>query len=167
MRALVPGWYGTYHVKWLARVEVLDRAFDGVFMTRVWRVRRKHNGFLRDEPVSQIAVKSLITSPAPDARLGLGAHIIRGVAWSGGKDVASVRVSADGGATWRLARLLEQHAPYAWRLWELPWQPAAGRYALMARATDTSGAAQPLGYDPDLNGFEVSHVQTVRVEVAA
>jgi DMSO/TMAO reductase YedYZ molybdopterin-dependent catalytic subunit len=168
VRALVPGWYGTYHVKWLTRVEVLDRVFDGVFMTRIWRVRRNNNGFLRDEPVSQIAVKSLITSPAPDARLGLGAHMIRGVAWSGGKDVASVRVSTDGGATWRVARLLEQHAPYAWRLWELPWRAAAaGSHTLMARAADTSGAAQPFAYDFDLNGFEVNQVQALRVEVTA
>jgi DMSO/TMAO reductase YedYZ molybdopterin-dependent catalytic subunit len=168
VRALVPGWYGTYQVKWLKRVEATDRTFDGVFMTRIWRVRRKHNGFLRDEPVSQIAVKSLITSPAPGARLSIGAQVIRGVAWSGGKDVTSVRVTTDAGATWQFARLLDPHAPYAWRLWELPWRPSApGSHTLMARATDTSGAAQPLAYDFDLNGFEVNQVQAVKVEVTA
>jgi len=41
----------------------------------------------------------------------------------------------------------------------------AGAYTLMARATDTSGAVQPFAYDLDLNGFEVNHVQPVRVEV--
>ena len=167
VRILVPGWYGTYQVKWLTQIEVLDRAFDGVFMTRSWRVRRRRDGFLRDEAVSQIAVKSLITSPAPGARLDLGVHVIRGVAWSGGNDIASVRVTTDGGATWRFARLLEPHTVYAWRLWELPWQPtAAGGHTLMARATDTSGTAQPFAYDLDLNGFEVNHVQSVKVDLA-
>lgn len=165
VRALVPGWYGTYHVKWLTRVEVLDHAFDGMFMTRSWRLRRRHDGFLRDEAVSQIVVKSLITSPGPGERLAAGAQLIRGVAWSGGKDVTSVRVATDGGVTWRFARLLDPHAVYAWRLWELPWQPTAGSYTLMARATDTSGAVQPFGYDVDLNGFEVNQVQSVKVEV--
>ena len=168
VRAIVPGWYGTYHVKWLTRVEVVNRSFDGVFMTRNWRVRRRHDGFLRDEAVSQIAVKSLITSPASGARLAAGPHVIRGVAWSGGKDVTSVRVSNDGGVTWRFARLLDPHSPYSWRLWEVPWRPdAAGSYTLMARATDTSGAAQPFAYDLDLNGFEVNHVQSVKIEVTA
>ena len=86
---------------------------------------------------------------------------------SGGKDIASVRVSADGGKTWQFARLLEPHDTYAWRLWEYPWRVAApGSYTLMARATDTSGVAQPFAYDLDLNGFEVSQVQPVTVEVA-
>jgi DMSO/TMAO reductase YedYZ molybdopterin-dependent catalytic subunit len=165
VRALVPGWYGTYQVKWLTRVEVIDHTFDGVLMTRLWRVRRKSNGFLRDEPVSQIAVKSLITRPGSGTRLAAGPQVISGIAWSGGKDVASVRVSTDAGATWRLAQLLGPSGAYAWRLWELPWSPAAGRYTLMARATDTSGAAQPLAYDPDLNGYEVNQVQPVPVEV--
>lgn len=167
VRALIPGWYGTYQVKWLTRLEVIDRSFDGVFMTRSWRLRRTVNGSLRDEPVSQIAVKSLITSPGPGQRLGLGAQTIRGLAWSGGNDIASVRVTTDGGATWSFAELLDPSAPYAWRMWELRWQPSApGGYTLMARATDTSGAAQPFGYDLDRNGFEVNQVQSVKVEAA-
>lgn len=52
-------------------------------------------------------------------------------------------------------------------MWEFPWQATApGTYTLMARTTDTSGAAQPFGYDLDLNGFEVNQVQPVRVEVS-
>lgn len=166
VRALVPGWYGTYHVKWLTRVEVLDRPFDGVFMTRAWRVRHRRDGHIREGSVSQVAVKSLIVRPEPGEKLPIGIHRIVGAAWSGGKDIASLQVSADGGATWQFARLLAPQATYAWRLWEFPWTVSqAGSYTLMARATDTSGAAQPFAYDLDLNGFEVSQVQPVRVEV--
>ncbi|MBI1893331.1 MAG: sulfite oxidase [Candidatus Rokubacteria bacterium] len=166
VRALVPGWYGTYNVKWLARIEVLDRSFDGAFMTRNWRVRRRHDGHLREEAVSQVAVKSLIVSPQSGQKLAAGAHRITGAAWSGGKDITSVQVSTDGGKSWQFARLLEPHATYAWRLWEFPWQATApGEHTLMARATDTSGAAQPFAYDLDLNGFAVNQVQPVRVEV--
>lgn len=167
VRAIVPGWYGTYHVKWLTRLAVVDRPFDGVFMTRNWRVRRRRDGHVREEAASQIAVKSLIASIAPGAKLPLGTHTIMGAAWSGGKDIASVQVSTDGGAAWRFARLMERHALYAWRLWEFSWQAAKpGTYTLMARATDTSGDAQPFAYDLDRNGFEVNHVQPVRVEVS-
>ena len=166
VRVLVPGWYGTYHVKWLARIEVLDRPFDGVFMTRNWQVRRRRDGYIREESVGQVAVKSLIVSPQSGQKLSVGTHRIAGAAWSGGKDIASVQVSTDGGKTWHFARLLEPHATYAWRLWEFPWQVTGpGSYTILARATDTSGAAQPFAYDLDLNGFEVSQVQPVRVEV--
>ena len=166
VRMLVPGWYGTYHVKWIRHIEAIDQTFDGVFMTKNWRVRRRRDGFLREEAVSQVAVKSLIVRPSEGEKLTLGEHRIQGVAWSGGKDITSVHVTTDGGVRWRPARLLEPHATYAWRLWEFPWRvPSSGTYTLMARAADTSGAVQPFAYDLDLNGFEVNHVQPVRVQV--
>jgi hypothetical protein len=121
---------------------------------------------IRDEPVSQVAVKSLIAQPAPGDKLPVGAHKIIGAAWSAGKDIASVHVSTDGGKTWSFARLLEPSATYAWRLWEFSWTVTTpGSYTLMARATDTSGQAQPFAYDLDLNGFVVNQVQLVTVQV--
>jgi sulfite oxidase len=169
VRALIPGWYATYHVKWLTRIEVLNRPFDGVFMTELWRVRHRDGGYIRLGMVDQVAVKSLIFTPGPDERLPIRAHTIRGAAWSGGKDIVSVQVSTDGGVTWRFARLLdagENNSPYAWRQWELPWEvKEPGTYTLMARATDTSGAAQPFAYDLDKNGFVVNQVQRVAVQV--
>ncbi len=78
-----------------------------------------------------------------------------------------MQVSTDGGRMWSFARLGDQHGEYSWRLWELPWSVSApGSYTLMARATDKSGAVQPFAYDRDLNGFQVSQVQSVQVEVA-
>jgi DMSO/TMAO reductase YedYZ molybdopterin-dependent catalytic subunit len=169
VRVLVPGWYGTYHVKWLTRIEVLDRPFDGVFMTELWRVRHRDDGYVRLGMVDQVAVKSLIFTPGPDEALSVGAHTIQGAAWSGGKDIASVQVSTDGGATWRFARLLdagENDSPYAWRQWEFLWEVREpGTHTLMARATDTSGTAQPFAYDLDKNGFAVNQVQPVTVKV--
>ncbi len=167
VRMIVPGWYGTYHVKWISRIEAIDRVFDGVLMTRAWRVRRRRDGFIRDEAVSQIAIKSLIFGPAAGASLTMAPQRIWGAAWSAGRDIASVQVSTDGGQSWRLAELGEGHGAYSWRLWELAWRPAApGRFTLMARATDTAGSAQPFAYDLDLQGFEVNHIQPVAVEVA-
>jgi DMSO/TMAO reductase YedYZ molybdopterin-dependent catalytic subunit len=166
VRVVIPGWYGTYQVKWVTRIDVLDHGFDGVFMTRNWRLRRIENGSIRDEPVSAIVVKSLITIPESGQKIAAGQQMIRGFAWSGGKDIASVRVSTDAGVSWRFARLLDPSATYAWRMWELPWRPEPGSHTLMARATDTSGAVQPFAYDLDRNGFEVNQVQSVKVEVA-
>ena len=165
VRMIVPGWYGTYQVKWITRIAVLDRSFDGVFMTRTWRLGRRRDGFLHEDSVTQIAVKSLIFGPMADAKLTVGSQRIFGAAWSGGRDIASVQVSTDAGKSWQLAQLGEAHGPYSWRLWELPWQPASGKHMLMARATDTAGISQPFAYDLDLRGFEVNQIQSVPVEV--
>lgn len=169
VRVLTPGWYGTYSVKWLTRIALLDRPFDGVFMTELWRIRERHGGFVQNGSITQVRIKSLILEPGDDEELGIGEHMIRGAAWSGGEDIASVQVSTDGGASWRFAQLLprsEEGSAYAWRQWELSWQAKEpGSYILMARATDTSGAAQPFAYDFDLNGFGVNQVQPVEVRV--
>jgi DMSO/TMAO reductase YedYZ molybdopterin-dependent catalytic subunit len=169
VRVLTPGWYGTYSVKWLTRIALLDRPFDGVFMTELWRIRERHDGFVQNGSITQVRVKSLIFEPGDEEQIGIGEHMVRGAAWSGGKDIASVQVSMDGGASWRFADLLPRSGEgtaYAWRQWEFPWQAQEpGSYTLMARATDTSGAAQPFAYDFDLNGFGVNQVQPVNVRV--
>lgn len=75
-------------------------------------------------------------------------------------------MSADGGTTWRLARLTGVGIGRAWQRWEFRWRPPApGGYTLRARATDTTGASQPdvapyntLGY---VFGAVVDHPVTV------
>src|SRR3712207_9087887 len=39
LRLLVPGWYGMAHVKWLTRVEVLDRPFHGFQNAVAYRLK--------------------------------------------------------------------------------------------------------------------------------
>jgi DMSO/TMAO reductase YedYZ molybdopterin-dependent catalytic subunit len=34
MRLIVPGWYGVAYVKWLTRIDVLDKRYLGRFMGR-------------------------------------------------------------------------------------------------------------------------------------
>ncbi|MFC7733103.1 molybdopterin-binding protein [Actinomadura keratinilytica] len=93
-------------------------------------------------------------------------HVLHGRSWSGNGRVRRVEVSLDGGATWRDARLHGPAPARAWVRWELPWRPPGpGRYELLARATDETGAVQPatvpyntLGY---LFGAVVRHPVTV------
>ena len=42
-----------------------------------------------------------------------------------------------------------------------------GRRGGSPAAADMSGAAQPFGYDPDLNGFEVNQVQPSTVKIGS
>jgi hypothetical protein len=47
-------------------------------------------------------------------------------------------------SAWKPAKLIGLKETYAWRHWEYFWDvPQAGRYAIMARATDGKGRRQP------------------------
>ena len=44
LRLLVPGWYGMTSVKWLERITVLDRPFEGFQMAKRYRLQRDTHG---------------------------------------------------------------------------------------------------------------------------
>ena len=72
-----------------------------------------------------------------------------GVAWSGHVPLASVSVSADGGASWREASLEAGADRFAWRRFTAPVKTnSLGPVTIMARATDAKGGAQPLDGAP-------------------
>ena len=102
LRLVVPGWYGMTSVKWLERISLLDRPFEGYQQARGYRVRQAPDE--QGEPVSRMQPRSLIVPPGiPDfatrARtLAPGPCTVRGRAWSGFGSVERVEVSSDGGA---------------------------------------------------------------------
>jgi sulfite oxidase len=136
-RLLVAGWYGMAAVKWLARIEVSRTAFRGHFQVERY--------VIGDRPVSTMQVRSLILDPAEGAVVSPTRQLVRGVAWTGSGHVTLVELSVDDGATWRPATLVGTPNPYTWRHWEASWSPVRSEPAtLLARATDSSGAQQPL-----------------------
>ena len=58
LRLLVPGWYGVASVKWLCRVEVLDRPFQGYFQSTKYTIQRPAAGGLETVAVGPMAVKA-------------------------------------------------------------------------------------------------------------
>jgi DMSO/TMAO reductase YedYZ molybdopterin-dependent catalytic subunit len=168
VRALVPGWYGMASVKWLTRVLVTDRPFQGYFQTFDYTRWERDNGLPTLVPLGEIPVKAAISRPAAGERLPAGRDCrIEGAAWAGTAAVARVEVSTDGGQIWSAARLLGEPAPYTWCLWEYAWQLPThpGPCALLARATDARGRVQPMHRDPDRNTYMINHVIPVKVEV--
>jgi DMSO/TMAO reductase YedYZ molybdopterin-dependent catalytic subunit len=167
VRLFVPGWYGVASVKWLTRIEVRDRPFDGYFQTIKYTVKRPdRGGHLRSVPVSSIAVKSEIIRPQRGAVLGLGTNRLFGVAWAGDHAVDSVEVSVDCGMTWQRAHLMGPRVPYSWTMWEYFWIVSEpGSYSILARATDERGWTQPLAHDPRNGGYMIHHSRPVNVRV--
>lgn len=171
LRLIVPGWYGMSSVKWLDRITVLDRPFEGYQQARGYRIRQtpEESG----EPVSWMLPRSLMIPPGiPDfatreRTMGPGPCTLRGRAWSGLGPVEHVEVSVDGGERWSDARLGDQTSRWAWRSWDWEWEPReAGRYELCCRATDSAGNAQPLEAPWNLGGYANNEVQRVPLVVS-
>lgn len=172
-RALVPGWIGAASCKWLAEVKVLGKEFEGNFMNPAYRLPNqpiKPGEAVKPEdthPATALGVKSIIASPADDAKIKSGSIPIHGAAWAGEADITKVEVSTDSGATWNPARLGTEHARYAWRLWSYAWRPAKpGDYVIMSRATDSQGRTQADTAAWNPSGYLYNAVDQVKIHVA-
>ncbi|MBL8850911.1 MAG: sulfite oxidase [Planctomycetaceae bacterium] len=168
LRAIVPGWYGMASIKWLKRIIVTDRPFDGYFQTfnyTVWN--RPEHGLATLTPVTEIDVKSQIARPVAYQTIPAGRPVtIVGAAWAGEPTIEKVEISTDGGKSWSPATLGEQSQPYAWRFFHFDWtNPARGEQTLMSRATDSRGRVQAMQRDEDRRDAMVTHVQPVPVSV--
>ncbi|HEY7154250.1 MAG TPA: sulfite oxidase [Gemmataceae bacterium] len=168
VRALVAGWYGMASVKWLKRLVVTERPFQGYFQTFMYTTWDRGHGVPELVPVGAIEVKSEIARPVLNEIVpAKSTYRVFGAAWAGESEVVHVEVSTDGGQSWSAAKLLDKSAPYTWRLWEYTWRTPAdvGPRVLMARATDAMGRIQPLKRDDDRRDAVISHVLPIEVEV--
>jgi DMSO/TMAO reductase YedYZ molybdopterin-dependent catalytic subunit len=168
LRLFVPGWYGVASVKWLARIEVIDRPFRGYFQSVKYTVQRRAERGLETEVVGEMVPKSEVIRPRPNEVLGLGGNRVFGVAWAGEDPVSQVQVSTNGGATWHDATLLGPQASYSWTLWEYLWEAdSPGEHTILARSVSSQGRTQPEAHDPLNGGYLIHHVRPVCVRVAA
>jgi DMSO/TMAO reductase YedYZ molybdopterin-dependent catalytic subunit len=168
MRAIVPGWFGMASVKWLSRILVVAKPFEGFFQTVDYAYWVHRNGLPTRVPVTELQVKAQIARPAMAEVIPAGTpYRIFGAAWSGRSEIVKVEVSTDGGKSFASARLLGNRITHAWRLWEFPWRAPAtpGRHVLMARATDAGGRTQPLSRDKDRENYMINQVLPIQISV--
>lgn len=168
VRAIVPGWYGMASVKWLSRIVVSDRPFNGYFQSLDYSIFERRDGAVTVRPLSEMQVKSIIVQPTAMQRIAPNTAVdVRGIAWTGESAITRVELSSDEGRTWSQARLQGDARANCWRQWTFNWRtPAqAGRVSLRARATDARGNTQPLTRDTDRRNYMINHVQAVEVDV--
>lgn len=169
LRLIVPGWYGMTHVKWLSRIAVLTEPFEGYQQVRGYRIRSDPEE--PGEPVTRIRPRSLMVPPGiPDFMtrtrfVDAGSVGIVGRAWSGLGPIVRVEVSDDGGRTWGDALVEAAASRFAWHRWSFVWMAEAGECDLFCRATDATGAAQPLQPEWNVGGYQNTAVQRVPVVV--
>jgi sulfane dehydrogenase subunit SoxC len=171
LRLVVPGWYGMTNVKWLARITLLDRPFEGYQNAVAYRMYAADGQ--PGELVTRMLPRSLMVPPgvpdfmSRDRHLEPGPVTLAGRAWSGRGPIERVEVSTDGGATFAPAELDEPLGPAAWRGWRFDWDAPAGEHVLCSRATDVTGDSQPLDAPWNLKGYANNAVERIAVAVAA
>jgi DMSO/TMAO reductase YedYZ molybdopterin-dependent catalytic subunit len=153
VRLIAPGWYGVANVKWLTRIEVVDRRYAGQFMARDYvSIREQQRNDQTVWTFTTVGRDRLKSAPAKVTRIN-NRHIVMGAAW--GAPIAAVEVQIDGGP-WRAAQLEEppdtvrrRAREYSWRFWTFDWgSPAAGEHMIRSRAHDRDGNIQPPAEDP-------------------
>lgn len=173
LRLVVPGWFSTYWVKMLDRIEVLDRPDDNYWMAKAYLVPDTPDGGIAPgtkdfpkRPISTMVPRAFITSIADGARLPVGPTAVGGIAMGGDSGVARVEVSSDGGATWAAAKLGPDAGRYSFRRFDAVVTPARGPATLMARCTNTAGKVQPMTGIWNPGGYLRGQVETTNVTFA-
>jgi sulfite dehydrogenase (cytochrome) subunit A len=173
LRLVVPGYYGTYWVKHLNEITVIDNVFDGFWMKTAYRIPDNDCNCVEPGtapkatiPINRFTVRSFVTSVADGATLKAGENTLKGIAFDGGKGIRNVALSTDGGKNWAQAELGKDLGKYSFREWLMPVRLAAGTHELKVRATSNGGEVQPM--EPLWNGagYLRNVVETVRVTAA-
>lgn len=142
-RLVVPGWEGNLWVKWLRRIELLDRPVESREETSKY-TDTLANGISRKWTWVMDA-KSVITAPSPQVPIthGTGPLVITGLAWSGRGAITRVDVSLDGGKSWKTARLAAPGQRMAMTRFWLDHDWDGSEMLLQSRAIDETGYVQP------------------------
>lgn len=146
-RLIVPGWVGTFSIKWLDTLKA--------YTQHQWVHRNTHLYVLMGDlwpqeagspawggPITEQSIKSSLALAWP-AQLRPGSQIIKGYARCPSGVIQSVEWSADGGKTWQAAALTQTPREYAWAPFSFTWEAAVGEHVLMTRARDDKGREQP------------------------
>lgn len=178
LKLIVPGYFGTYWVKHLSDIEVIDHEFSGhnaYFMTKGYRL--PDNDCLcvepgsspdKTKPVTTMPVRSFITSVTAGDVLPVARPVeLRGIAFDGGTGIKQVEVSINGGGSWLNARLGENLGRFSFREWRLTVTVAQkGDTALMVRATSNQGEVQPGEASWNPGGYHRNVVESTPVTFA-
>ncbi len=166
LRALALGWTGANCVKWLHRITLLEKPFEGFFMDKVYRVFQKGEDPKSGSVVTGLHLKSIITQPVPKETVPAGQITVLGAAYAGEGRVRHVEVSWDDAKSWHRASFIGPDEPYAWRQWQYTWKvKKKGAYRLMTRATDRRGRRQPMHAAWNVLGYGNNGVQEHAVTV--
>jgi DMSO/TMAO reductase YedYZ molybdopterin-dependent catalytic subunit len=174
VKLIVPGHYGTYWVKHLSEIEVIDSLFEEFWMKPAYRIPDNPCACVEPgtapaatRPIGRFNVRSFITSINDGAVLSAGQPLrVRGIAFDGGQGIREVAYSTDAGASWRGAELGKDLGRYSFREFAFGFTPAKGLHDLRVRAWNRSGESQPMEALWQPAGYMRNVVESVKVQAA-
>jgi sulfite dehydrogenase len=171
---VVPGYYGTYWVKHVNKITVIDGVLENFWMKTAYRIPDNSCACVapgtkpdKTVPIGRFNVRSFITNIQDGATVRASTDtLVRGIAFDGGSGIKEVSISRDGGKTWIGTELGEDLGKYSYRTWHTNVKLPTGSYALMVRATSRSGEVQPMEQRWNASGYMRNVVESVRVQAA-
>ncbi len=177
IKLIVPGYFGTYWVKHLSEIKVLDKPFEGhdsFFMNTAYRV--PDNDCLcippgtvpsQTKPISRLKVRSFITNVKQAQSIKAEQKLtLKGIAFDGGSGIKRVEISYDGGLNWQAAVMGKDLGRFSFREWRFAFTPTQkGELTLMVRATANDGDVQPMTASWNPGGYLRNVVETTKIVV--
>ena len=149
LRIIVPGYIGARSVKWVTNIHVQAHPSTNYFQEHAYKlfpahVQAEDADWITGQMLGELPLNAVICYPQAGESLVEGPIRIGGYAIAGTEDhIERVELSADEGATWTQATLLEPSPPWTWRFWEATLTLPAGTYKMAVRAWDSAGRTQP------------------------
>ena len=177
LKLIVPGYFGTYWVKHLTEIEVIDHPYTGhnsYFMNKGYRLPDNDcmcvtPGTKADKtrPISTLPVRSFITSAKANEVFTVNSTVrLKGIAFDDGSGIKAVDVSIDGGQTWRCATLDESLGRFSFRGWQLDVKfTHKGPAILMVRASNKQGEIQPLQATWNPGGYRRNVIESTPITI--
>lgn len=157
LRVIAPGYIGARSVKWLTQITAQALSSKNYFQAHAYQLfPPQTNAETADWnaglQLGELAVNCVITSPR--AGQAFSPSLLKGEGWGevtvqgyaltgGGRNIARVDVSSDGGNSWTTAHLTQGDQHWAWTFWETKLKLASGEHEIVARALDSASNTQP------------------------
>ena len=171
LRLIVPGYYGTYWLKHLNEIVVIDTDFNGYWIEKGYRIPANSCACtepgatpLATVPINRFNVRSFITNFTDNAHCPVNTPTtFQGIAFDGGYGISEVLLSIDDGQSWLTTTLGKDYGNYSFREWQATIKLTKGLHNIKVCATNRIGQSQPQRALWNPAGYMRNVVDTVRV----
>lgn len=171
LRLIVPGYYGTYWLKHLNEIVVIDTDFNGYWIEKGYRIPANSCACtepgatpLATVPINRFNVRSFITNFTDNAHCPVNTPTtFQGIAFDGGYGISEVLLSIDDGQSWLTTTLGKDYGNYSFREWQATIKLTKGLHNIKVCATNRIGQSQPQRALWNPAGYMRNVVETVRV----